>query len=35
MESQRRAFHGSHERLEIASAAISTFPQPRLRLLIF
>src|SRR5579864_7777280 len=32
MESQRQAFHRSHERLEIAQAAISTFPPPRLRL---
>jgi hypothetical protein len=32
MESQLRAFHRSHERLEIATAAISTFPPPRLRL---
>jgi hypothetical protein len=31
MESQRQAFHRSHERLEIAQAAISTFPPPRLR----
>jgi hypothetical protein len=31
MESQPQAFHRSHERLEIATAAISTFPRRRLR----
>jgi hypothetical protein len=30
--SQLQAFHRSHERFEIATAAISTFPPPRLRL---
>jgi len=32
-KAKRQAFHRSHERLEIAKAAISTFPPPRLRLL--
>src|ERR1017187_57678 len=32
MESQLRAFHRFHERLEIAKAAVSTFPPPRPRL---
>jgi hypothetical protein len=31
VESQPQAFHRSHERLEIATAAISTFPRRRLR----
>jgi hypothetical protein len=30
-KAKRQAFHRSHERLEIAKAAISTFPPPRLR----